>query len=193
MIIEVLKLGFFYGCFIGLVAIGFALIYNILHVVDFAHTDRLVVSGYVYLTSLKYVNHFTAGIFAIISAILLAVFSEMFLYRRIRKLNPRLLILTTFGFSIIIQNILAIIYSDNLKEYPFFESTVANTNLYYRELIIIPLLLIICSLLYYWLKKSKSGISIRACISNFEKSLSFLLSLLLCDHVLKPIRAVINM
>ncbi len=172
MIIEVLKFGFFYGCFIGLVAIGFALIYNILHIVDFAHTDRLVVSGYVYLTSLKYVNHFTAGVFAIISAILLAIFSEIFLYRRIRRLNPRLLILTTFGLSIIIQNILAIIYSDNLNEYPFIEQTVANTSLYYRELIIVPLILIICSLLYYWLNKSKSGISIRACISNYEKSLS---------------------
>ena len=172
MIIEVLKFGFFYGCFIGLVAIGFALIYNILHVVDFAHTDRLVVGGYVFLTSLKWFDQITAGLLAVTSTVILAVLTEIFLYRKIRKLNPRMLILTSFGLSIIIQNLLAIIYSDNLQEYPFFEKTISNTDLYYRELIIIPVLLAICLLLFYWLKKTKSGISIRACISNLEKALT---------------------
>lgn len=172
MIFELIKLGFFYGCFIGLVALGFALIYSILHIVDFAHTDRMVFSGYIFLTLLPHVNPVIAGLIAIISAVVLSVITEYFIYRKVRKKNSRLLLLTSLGLSIVIQNTLAIIYSDNLLEYPFFEHTVLNSNLYARELILFPLLIIICLFLFYWLKNSKSGISIRACISNLEKALT---------------------
>jgi branched-subunit amino acid ABC-type transport system permease component len=170
MIFEVLKLGFFYGCFIGMVAIGFALIYNILHIVDFAHTDRLTVSGYVFVSALTFTNHFIAILLAIAAGIVFAFLSELLIYRQVRKFNPKLLLLTTFGLSIVIQNVLAIIFNDGLKEYPVVEQTILQTNLYIRELIIFPALLIISLLLYYWLKKTKTGLSIRASISNLERA-----------------------
>ena len=168
---EILKLGFFYGCFIGLVSLGFALIYSILHVVDFAHTDRLVACGYIYITSLNYTNHVCAIIIAIISGIILAVLSELLVYRRIRKINPNLLLLSTFGLSIIAQNVMALLFTDNLLEYPFAENTLSGLGIYPRELMIFPVLLLCTFLLYYWLKKTKSGISIRAMISNKERAI----------------------
>lgn len=172
ILIEVIKFGFFYGCFIGLASLGFSLIYNILHVVDFAHTDRLVLCGYVYLSALNYTNHFLALILTVIVGITFASLSEILIYRKIRKINPTLLLLTTFGLSIIIQNILALIYSDNLKEYPFVECTFINSSFYFRELIIFPMLLLSSVFIYFWLKKTKSGISIRAMISNKERALT---------------------
>jgi branched-subunit amino acid ABC-type transport system permease component len=153
-----------------MVAIGFALIYNILHIVDFAHTDRLTVSGYVFVSALTFTNHFTAIILAITAGIVFVFLSELLIYRQVRKFNPKLLLLTTFGLSIVIQNVLAVIFSDSLKEYPVEEQTVLHTNLYIRELIIFPALLIISLLLYYWLKRTKTGLSIRASISNFERA-----------------------
>ena len=170
MLLEVLKLGFFYGCFIGMVSIGFALIYNILHVVDFAHTDRLIVSGYVFVSALTFTNHFFAILLAIAAGVVFAFLSELLIYRQVRKFNPKLLLLTTFGLSIVIQNVLAIIFSDSLKVYPFVEQTVSQSNLYIRELLIFPVLLAIVLLLYYWLKKTKTGLSIRAGISNLERA-----------------------
>lgn len=170
MVYEILKLGFFYGCFIGMVSIGFALIYNILHIVDFVHTDRLIVSGYVFVSALTFTNHFVAIILAVATSVIFAFLSEWLIYRQVRKYNPKLLLLTTFGLSIVIQNVLAIIFSDSLKEYPFVEQTVLHSNLYIRELLIFPVLLIISVLLYYWLKKTKSGLSIRASISNLERA-----------------------
>ena len=170
MLLEVVKLGFFYGCFIGMVAVGFALIYNILHIVDFAHTDRLIVSGYVFVTALTFTNHFFAILLAIAAGVVFAFLSEILIYRQVRKFNPKLLILTTFGLSIVIQNVLAIIFSDSLKVYPFVEQTVSQSNLYVREIVIFPVLLAIVLLLYYWLKKTKTGLSIRASISNLERA-----------------------
>jgi len=96
--------------------------------------------------------------------------SELLIYRQVRKFNPKLLLLTTFGLSIVIQNVLAIIFSDSLKVYPFVEQTVSQSNLYIRELLIFPVLLVISLLLYYWLKKTKTGLSIRAGISNLERA-----------------------
>jgi len=170
MLLEIVKLGFFYGCFIGMVAVGFALIYNILHIVDFAHTDRLIVSGYVFVTALTFTNHFVAILLAVAAGVVFAFLSEIIIYRQVRKFNPKLLILTTFGLSIIIQNVLAIIFSDSLKVYPFVEQTVSQSNLYIREIVIFPVLLAISLLLYYWLKKTKTGLSIRASISNLERA-----------------------
>lgn len=172
MIFEVIKLGFFYGCFIGLIALGFALIYNVLHIVDFAHTDRMVISGYLFLTFINYFNQIISAVLSIIITIIISILTEYFLYKKFRKRNPKLLIISSFGLSIIIQNLLAIVYTDNLKEYPFFENTFFNTNIYYRELFLLPFLLLVSFLLYYWLKRSKNGLSIRALISNFEKSLT---------------------
>jgi len=170
MLFEVVQLGFFYGCFIGMVAIGFALIYNILHVVDFAHTDRLIVSGYVFVSALTFTNHFIAIILAITAGVVFAFLSELLIYRQVRKFNPKLLLLTTFGLSIVTQNVLAIIFSDSLKVYPAVEQTVLQSNLYIRELLIFPVLLAVVLLLYYWLKKTKTGLSIRAGISNLERA-----------------------
>ena len=151
---------------------GFALIYNVLHIVDFAHTDRMVISGYLFLTFINYFDQIISAILSIILTIIISILTEYFIYKKIRKYNPRLLILSSFGLSIIIQNVLAIIYTDNLKEYPFFEETILNTNIYYRELFLLPFLLLISLSLYFWFKYSKNGISIRAIISNFEKSLT---------------------
>lgn len=169
---EVIKLGFFYGCFIGLVSLGFALIYNILHVVDFAHTDRLVACGYIFVRALNFTNHLCAIIITIFSGIILAVLSELLVYRKIRKINPSLLLLSTFGLSIIAQNVMALIFTDNLLEYPFVEKTLSGLSIYPRELIVFPVLLFCTILLYYWLKKTKSGISIRAMISNKERAIA---------------------
>ena len=169
---EVIKLGFFYGCFIGLVSLGFALIYSILHIVDFAHTDRLVACGYIYISALNYTNHFCATIITIISGVALALLSELLVYKRIRKINSNLLLLSTFGLSIIAQNIMALIYSDNLVEYPFIESPLSELGLYPRELMIFPVLILCTFLLYIWLKRTKSGISIRAMISNKERAIA---------------------
>lgn len=169
---EVIKLGFFYGCFIGLVSLGFALIYSILHVVDFAHTDRLVVCGYIYISVLNYTNHLYAIIITVLSGIILAVLSEWLVYRRIRKINPNLLLLSTFGLSIITQNVMALIYTDNLLEYPFAENTLSGLGIYPRELMIFPVLVLFTFFLYYWLKKTKNGISIRAMISNKERAIT---------------------
>ena len=172
MLLDVIKLGFFYGCFIGLVSLGFALIYSILHVVDFAHTDRLVACGYIYVSVLHYTNHLWAIIITVLSGIVLAVLSEWLVYRRIRKINPNLLLLATLGMSIVIQNVMALIFTDNMLEYPFVENPVPGTSLYARELMIFPILLLCTLLLYYWLKKTNSGISIRAMISNKERAIA---------------------
>lgn len=169
---EVIKLGFFYGCFIGLVSLGFALIYSILHIVDFAHTDRLVASGYVFVTALNYTNHLCAIIITVFFGIIFAVLTELLVYRRIRKINPNLLLLSTFGLSIIVQNVIALIFTDNLLEYPFVENTLSWVGVYTRELMILPVLLMCTFLLYYWLKRTKTGISIRAMISNKERAIA---------------------
>lgn len=166
---DILKFGIFYGGFIGMVSVGFALIYNILHIVDFAHTDRLVVSGYVFVSALTFTNYCVAIILAIVAGVIFAFLSELLIYRQIRKHNPNLLLLTTFGLSIVIQNVLAIIFGDGLKAYPFVEQKVFQL-LYARELLIFPILLIILVSLYYWLKRTKYGLSIRASISNIEKA-----------------------
>ena len=172
MLLDAIKLGFFNGCFIGLVSLGFALIYSILHVVDFAHTDRLVACGYIYVSVLKFSNHLVAFLITVLSGILLAVVSELLIYRKIRKVNPNLMLLSTLGLSIVAQNVLALIFSDNRLAYPFAENIVAGTGLYTRELIIFPALLACTLLLYYWLKKTNSGISIRAMISNKERAVA---------------------
>jgi branched-chain amino acid transport system permease protein len=90
-----------------------------------------------------------------------------------RKKGTSALMLTSFGFSIVVQSILAIIFSSEIKPPNIVEHAIGTTGFYLRELILIPVSLLILVSLVLFLKKTTVGISIRAIIANHERALFY--------------------
>lgn len=173
MLIELLKYGFVFGILLSLISLGFSLIYNILKIVDFAHTDRLSIAGYSFYVLSFHLNVFYSILISLIITTAFAILTERFVYSSMRKKGSSALMLTSFGFSVIVQSILAMIFSSEIKPSNIVEHAIGNTGFYLRELILIPVSLLFLVLLILFLKKARTGISIRAIISNNERALFY--------------------
>ncbi|PKP35424.1 MAG: hypothetical protein CVU00_02390 [Bacteroidetes bacterium HGW-Bacteroidetes-17] len=173
MFLELLKYGFVFGILLSLISLGFSLIYNILKIVDFSHTDRLTIAGYSFYILSFHLNIFYSILISLCITVIFTIFTERFVYSSMREKGTSALMLTSFGFSIVIQSILAILFTSEIKPTNIIEHAISNTGFYLRELILIPVSLLFLGLLTLFLKKSKTGISIRAIISNNERALFY--------------------
>ncbi len=173
MLVELIKYGFIFGILLSLISLGFSLIYNVLKIVDFAHADRLTLAGYSFYVLSFHLNVFNSILFSLAITIAFAILTERLVYSSMRKNGSSALMLTSFGFSIIIQSLLAMIFTSEIKPTNIREHVIGNTGFYSRELILIPVLILFLVLLIYFFKKTKAGISIRAIISNNERALFY--------------------
>ncbi|MBN1639575.1 MAG: branched-chain amino acid ABC transporter permease [Ignavibacteriales bacterium] len=173
MIFDLLKFGFFYGILIALISLGFGLIYNIMKIVDFAHTDRITLSSYLFIILNEYFNIYFSITISILICILFTILIERFLYSPLLKKGTTPVMMTSFGLSIILQSILALIFSSALKVSSISEDAITGIGLYPRELILLPILVVSIFLLNNWLKNYKLGKAIRAIVSNRERAIFF--------------------
>jgi branched-chain amino acid transport system permease protein len=173
MFLELIKYGFIFGILLSLISLGFSLIYNILKIVDFAHADRLTIAGYSFYLLSFHLNIYYNVLISLCITAAFAILTERFVYSSMRKKGSSALMLTSFGFSIIVQSILAMNFSSEIKPTNVVEHVIGNTGFYMREMILIPISLLFLVFLTLYLKKTKTGISIRAIIANPERALFY--------------------
>jgi branched-chain amino acid transport system permease protein len=173
MFIELIKYGFIFGVLLSLISLGFSLIYNVLRIVDFAHADRLTIAGYSFYHLSFHLNVYYSVLISLFITATFAILTERLVYSSMRKKGSSALMLTSFGFSIIVQSFLAIMFSSEIKPTNVVEHVVGNTGFYAREMILIPTSLLFLVLLTLYIKKTKTGISIRAIIANHERALFY--------------------
>lgn len=118
---QVLASGFAMGCIYALVGLGFILIYNATHGLNFAHGEFVMLSAYIFYSA------FTAGISiwvaAGISLAFMAAFGVvyyMLLFRPLRQRPFIAFIIATIGFSIVLRNLALIIWGPNPLKIPSF-------------------------------------------------------------------------
>jgi len=173
MNIELVKFGFNYGILLALISLGFALIYNVLKIVDFSHTDRITVAGYSFYISTGYFNIYLSIIISLIVASLFAILTERIIYSTLRTKGSSALMLSSFCFSLITQSLLILIFQSDQKTIKYTEHAFDYSGFFPRELILIPFLLIFLFLLDQFFRRNRIGISIRAIISNYERAVFF--------------------
>jgi branched-chain amino acid transport system permease protein len=166
--------GIFEGSVYALMAVGLSLIFGVLEVVNFAHGEFYAIGGYItYLLcsvfGFKY--EVTVAITCLALAVLGGICEKIFIEPLIERhwLMP---IVTTFGLSIIIQNLLRIIFSPDVKKIPTLYSAEVleflGVRVSYQRIIVIFGALISFLLLHIFLYKTKTGKAIRAASQNKE-------------------------
>ena len=171
ILLEGLKQGLELGSIFALMALGYSMVYGIVKMINFAHSEFITIGGFVayYFTEKALVNVFgdtiwsllVALIIAVIVCVVIALVTERFAYRPLRKKGSTRItaLITAIGVSYILNGILNAIEPEQLVFKQF-----ANKNTSFYIAIITTTVLLVALTLF--VKKTKVGIAMRAVSEN---------------------------
>lgn len=165
--VDAISLGSLYALF----ALGIALIFGIMQLVNFAHGELIMVGGY----ALFFLGHppwplLIAGVLAVVIAFALVM--ERVAFRPVRGANPATLLVTSFAVSFFLQNLAILIFSSRPKGValsPIFTEffSVGGLRIAKLNVLIVLVTILLLTGLAAFLKKTPLGVQMRAAAEDF--------------------------
>jgi branched-chain amino acid transport system permease protein len=105
------------ACVYVLIALGLALIFSIMRILQFAHGEIYMLGAYVvyYLYSVAHMNYFMSLIIAGIGLAIFGIILERVMFRRLRGANMDIGLLAAIGLSLILQQAGVLLFSSYNK------------------------------------------------------------------------------
>lgn len=169
--LQGIKQGLELGSIFALMALGYSMVYGIVKMINFAHSEFITIGGFVaYFISEKLLKTVVGNsiwgllialAISIIVCVVIAILTERFAYRPLRKKGSSRItaLITAIGVSYIISGIMNAIEPKQLEFHAYFNK---NTSFY----IAITTTAILLALLTFFVKKTKIGIAMRAVSEN---------------------------
>jgi urea transport system permease protein len=175
--VETLFFGLSLGSVLVLVAIGLAITFGVMGVINMAHGELMMLGAYTtYVVQMAMPNHIEASVLiAIPAAFLVAGAAGVVLERTIIRFlygRPLETLLATFGVSLVLQQLVRSIFSANNRavETPAWMSGTLQLNealsITYNRLYIIIFTMLVFTILVIVLKRTRLGLDIRAVAQN---------------------------
>jgi len=161
--------GILLGGLYALIAIGMSMMFGIVKLVNLAHGDLMIMASYVGLVLAAWlgINPFWTIIFAVPIMFCVGYIIQSFLLNRVlgKEMEPPLLV--AFGVSIILQNLLLMIFTPDARSLLTPLSTMSIEVTEYLSISVLYLVnfcvaVLVIYLLYLFFQKSYLGRSIRA-------------------------------
>ena len=169
--IQILINAFSVGAFYALLALGIALIFGIMDLINFAYGELMMIGGYalVFLAGWPVVLMLAGTVTVVVMAALLM---DRVAFRPVRGADPTTLLVTSFALSYLLQNLAILIFGAYPKTTPvgsgisqvFFVGTVAINEL---DLIIVAVVVILIAGLTQLIRRTGLGIQMRAAAEDF--------------------------
>jgi branched-chain amino acid transport system permease protein len=184
MFFQQLVNGITLGSIYALFALGYTMVYGILLMINFAHSEIFMVGAYLGFWALSllpvWVQGWTPGYFALVFAIammgagLLAVTIERSAYRPLRRASRLAPLISAIGVSIFLQNLIQVTVSAQSQPYPdTFKITqydVFGVQVNSLQIFIFALAISAMVLLQVFITKSRLGKAMRATAQNHTVS-----------------------
>jgi urea transport system permease protein len=175
--IEMLFFGLSLGSVLVLVAIGLAITFGVMGVINYAHGELMMLGAYTtYVVQTSMPGHIGASILVSIpAAFIVAGLAGILIERTIIRFlygRPLETLLATFGVSLILQQLVRTIFSALNREVqtPDFMSGSLQINealsITYNRLYIVVFTLVVFAILLAVLKRTRLGLDIRAVAQN---------------------------
>jgi urea transport system permease protein len=175
--IETLFFGLSLGSVLVLVAIGLAITFGVMGVINMAHGELMMLGAYTtYVVQMLLPGHIeTSVLIAVPAAFLVAGAAGVLIERTIIRFlygRPLETLLATFGISLVLQQLVRSIFSANNRSVvtPAWMSGTLQINdalaLTYNRLYIVLFTLIVFGILLVVLKRTRLGLDIRAVSQN---------------------------
>jgi branched-chain amino acid transport system permease protein len=170
MIAQQIINGISLGAVYALIAVGFALIFNILKFSNFSHGGVLGVTAYAgfVISNKLHTNIWVTLILASLCGGLLALVIERVGFRRLRKKKSDVIyyFVSSITIGMLLQNLLTIFFSSNFYSYPkFFGSAtiaIGGVNVAVTDILMLAISIVALSILMFVLYRTRLGVAIRA-------------------------------
>jgi len=156
------------GSLYALMAIGLAMVFGILRLINFAHGDLIMVGSYGALLLLVLGTPFwVAALGGIVASTIAGLLMERVAYRPIRGAPDVSMLLTSFAVTILLENVAILVFSPTPRAFP----TPSSLNSTFRfgqlqisriDVVAILVAVILLVLLTLFVTRTKLGISMRA-------------------------------
>jgi branched-chain amino acid transport system permease protein len=187
--LQLLVNGISLGSVYALVAVGFALIFNILKFSNFSHGGLMSVTAYVGYIAAVYLQRYLQGLplfvatltAAAVSGAFLALIVERVAFRRLRDNNSSVIyyFISSITMGILMENFVTIFASSNFYSYPtFFPSSVIRygaLNVAVPDLLTLLFSALALVILILVLYRTRIGLAIRA--TSFDTSTAKLMGM----------------
>jgi branched-chain amino acid transport system permease protein len=174
---DALSLGSLYA----LTALGIALIFGVMRLVNFGHGQTIAFCVFALLwPSIDAAAIVFIGLlpwYFLIPAILaigagLAVLSEILVFRRFRNANPATMMIASFAVGFVIQYVLLMLFSSRPKSIDLWSNLSLDTDIFGVrippiQIITIATTLVMLSALSLFLRRTRYGLEMRAAAENF--------------------------
>lgn len=164
--LQVLINGVLLGGLYGLVAMGLALVFGVMGVINVAHGDLMVVgaTGTFLLFSLWGWPPYVSLLLVIPVIFVIGLGVQRFLLERINRTDELMSLLLLFGFGIAISQSMATVVGAQFFSVPYWSGSVSIGPLFASRSLLFAFLLAIAVAagLFYLLAKTRSGRAIRA-------------------------------
>lgn len=164
-----------FGAEYALIALGLAIVFSIMGLVNFAHGEMIAVGGYtmVALAAIAVGNPLIIIFAAILAAAIASVTLERVAFRPVRYADPTTGLLTAFGVSMILQNLFLLFVSPRpiaVTSLYFLDWPVDILGVRVSSLQLFEALttLVVIVLLMLFLKRTVLGLAMRAASLDFE-------------------------
>ncbi|TKZ21396.1 branched-chain amino acid ABC transporter permease [Shimia litoralis] len=169
------------GGIYAMAALGIALIFGVMNLVNFAHGDYIAVCVFALIVpsseavAVMFLGHAPAVVLIPMLlgiGALLAMASEYVVFRHFRRADPVAMMIASFALGFVIQNGLLAVYGGRPKAislWPDLNTPVAIAGAsvpLLQVIVIVATLVVVCSLALL-LKKTRIGLEMRAAAENF--------------------------
>jgi branched-chain amino acid transport system permease protein len=162
------------GSIYALIALGVAMVFSILGLINFAHGEFLTVTGYViFLMSTRDVPWAVTVPSAILAGALAAVVLERTAFRPIRGSSILTMLLVSMAASLVIQNFLLLFVGaiSRPMEYPAWVDDgfeIGSYSVQYLDVVTLATTVAVLLALNLFLRRTVTGLALRAAASDFR-------------------------
>jgi branched-chain amino acid transport system permease protein len=144
--IQTVVNGLALGSIFAIIALGFAVVYSVLRMMNFAHGDTYMVGVFTMLSlSLAGVPLWLALLIGMALAAVLALGVERFAYRRMRQEHPIMPIIAAVAIALVFRNVVVLIWGTTTRSFPEpFSHPVTIGGIVITETQIVTLAVAIC-------------------------------------------------
>jgi branched-chain amino acid transport system permease protein len=160
------------GSLYALTALGIGLIFGVMRLINFAHSELIMLTGY---TLLLFASEpaVVAVLGGLVVAVAVALMTERVAFRPLRGADPTTLLIASFALSFFIQKLVALTVGSKTKGVNFLPSlgeqiVVAGVRLQLLKMVTIIITVLLLAALSWFLKRTRYGREMRAAAENFR-------------------------
>ncbi len=169
-LINILVLGTIWGALFTLIAVGFTLIFGVAGIINLSHGAFYMLGAYLAYTfmSVMKINVPLSALMAVVLTAVIAMLIDRFGIRPMREHHVYVLIIT-LAFAMFFQELMCAIYGPHGKPVKSFvagEMLLGNVYVTYQKALTFFVSGVLVTLLWFFIKKTKTGKSISAVAQN---------------------------